>query len=323
MEKISASHYLSGLVIVSIFSATVSAVYSIILDNSLQFRPYDDLRISPLGRLLNPVIGATAYGFAALFSLHCSLQSQDSLKQIGWLLLMVLLLYTVHLTGSIAVWPALLLSGLLALGLRRGMRMKKVILLMTGVAAICGLVFATSYFLYPEFPLRLIPRTTSFRPDIWRVVIDIVVDKNPWVGLGLLDTGHLTVGELEYQHAHSIYFAGFCHGGLIGIALLAAVIVRGLRVVISASFPQESGGQTLNSNSSQLNPQVCSAAATRALPNLALVTLLYACVVFALDGDGVWHKIDLTWIVFWIPISLCVLIDTQSETRSAGSDVSC
>lgn len=308
------SGFLPALVILLIFSAAVSASYSIVLDFGLHFRPYDDLRISPMGRLFNPVIGATAYGMAALFSLHCLLQSRDALKQVGWSLLTVLLLVVVYMTGAIAVWSALALAVVLAVGLRSGMSFNKLILLLAGLAAVIGLLFAGCYFFYPELLIQLFPRTTSFRPEIWRVVIDLVIEKNPLIGFGQLDSGHLTVAEMQFQHAHSIYLAAFYYGGLIGFGLLAALIVMSFRVVISASFALESADQHENSHPLQMYEKLLIPTSIPALPNLALVALLYACVVFALDGDHLLSKIDLIWIVFWLPIALCALINNGRKS---------
>jgi hypothetical protein len=46
---------------------------------------------------------------------------------------------------------------------------------------------------------------------------------------------------------------------------------------------------------------------------LALSTLLYASITLMIDGNRLLEKIDFHWLVFWLPVALC-LVATGKES---------
>ena len=98
------------------------------------------------------------------------------------------------------------------------------------------------------------------------------------VGHGAPAGSELLIDGTVHKHAHSIYFATFFYGGIIGLILLLSLLAASF----GALFRMGAGQKVI----------------------LAVTTLLYSVIVLIFDGDRLLEKVDFMWVVFWLPIAL-------------------
>jgi len=304
--------FTSMLVRILVLSALVSALYSTYLAIEIGYQPYHEDRMYALGRLGNPIIGALSYGIACVFAVNIMLQTSDRIKRTGWLSGILILFYAIFLTGSVGIWIGLLLSMIVIYALHYRRTLKQTLIRLFVISGMGILVLTGIYCLFPEFFVSLFPRAFSYRPEIWSVAISRALEHNPWFGFGSLDSGNLIIGTQEFYHPHSIYFSNFYYGGLIGLLLLLYLIGNALNRATQSAF-----------NSNQVNgsesDKMCFHPAGSGFDNginlahMCLSSLVYSTIVFALDGDRVLDNVGLIWIAFWLPISLCVIIEIYGQ----------
>ncbi|HEB26569.1 MAG TPA: hypothetical protein ENI05_02160 [Porticoccus sp.] len=79
-------------------------------------------------------------------------------------------------------------------------------------------------------------RGMSWRPEIWSSVLERVKDCGMWFGCGYggWKSDAVVVGDMKFDHPHSIYLGQFFYGGIVAlvsyICLLAGFLFHGLRV---------------------------------------------------------------------------------------------
>jgi hypothetical protein len=111
----------------------------------------------------------------------------------------------------------------------------------------------------------------------------------------LLGTGYSGVGYIGkdmdklMQHPHSVFVAQFYYGGLIGFMMLCGVLFQAIRCL---------------SHSYSLEYTICSAA------------LCFACLALAFDGNRLVDKVNIIWLVFWLPIIMLVQQDESKSTKN-------
>ena len=140
---------------------------------------------------------------------------------------------------------------------------------------------------------ELARRSASFRPEIWRGLIEQTLSVNWLFGNGIASDSSFQYEMLEFQHAHSIYVSTFFYGGVIG--LLALLGFLGL-----------CAGRSLRANSSEIQA-------------LATMMLLYGVTVLLFDGDRILTKVDYIWMVFWLPIAMVLVADQENRNRNTIS----
>jgi O-antigen ligase len=310
------------LIRILVLSATVSALYSIYLYMEVGYQPSHEDRMYAMGRLGSPVMSALSYGIVVVFAIHMFLGSNDKVKQTGWLGCALILMYAIFLTGTVGVWIGVLLSLTTTHALHRKLNLNQIILRLA-MTLVLGILFVVGiYFLVPDLYAALFPRSFSFRPEIWSGAISRTLDHNAMFGFGHLDTGNMVMGNLEFHHAHSIYLSSFYYGGFIGLFLLLCLIVTAFLMALNSAF-----GGTASNNSGPVQNGMPNddgvGDRTLNLTHLSLSTLVYGCLVFALDGDRLLEKVDLVWLVFWLPISLCAISelrynDAQKDATQSG-----
>jgi putative inorganic carbon (hco3(-)) transporter len=268
--------FLKWFLAVLVLAATVSCIYSIYLYHSLpDYHPLDEERLYALGRLRNPVIAALSYGVVATISLNLIFSNKGMIRWLWGFCLGVLLL-GILLTESRGVWAGLLVSIPCTVLLQQNFsgRTKAVILFSLMAAAVTVSLMTWLGGYWDEVLLR----STSFRPEIWTRSVQLTMESNLMVGHGAPAGSELLIDGTVHKHAHSIYFATFFYGGIIGLILLLSLLAASF----GALFRMGAGQKVI----------------------LAVTTLLYSVIVLIFDGDRLLEKVDFMWVVFWLPIAL-------------------
>jgi O-antigen ligase len=155
------------------------------------------------------------------------------------------------------------------------------------VAVVGGLLLQD----YVSAIIALLPRGLSFRDQIWSQMLT-QMSAAQWVwGHGLGHPLSITLPSgVEHVHPHSIYFTMLFSSGLIGLLMLLAVLGNALL-------------------SAFRRPEL----------RLAGVLLAYSMGPLALDGDQLVSKLDVHWLLIWLPLGLIAAGQVRADTAAAGS----
>ncbi len=276
--------FLKWFLIITTLSAAVSAVYSIYLYFSLpDYHPLIEERLYALGRLRNPVIGALSYGIAAVICVNLLLVQAGPVRWL-WLICLCVLLYGTLLTETRSAWIGLIIAiPVSIIAQNRLDRRKRYLALSLFLMAVLVTLVTTWLGGYWD---EMLHRAASFRPEIWLRVLEDTFSANPLIGKGIAAGSKMEINGILFQHAHSIYFATFFYGGLAGLGLLLALLV-------SCIYPFR------NRSASDLSV-------------LALSGLAFAGSALFFDGDRLLTKVSYMWMVFWLPVSLCLLASREN-----------
>ena len=137
-------------------------------------------------------------------------------------------------------------------------------------------------FLGPEMLFR---RALSFRPEIWSEFISRTFAVNPWIGVGMTTDSTFQLPELLIKHPHSVFIATLFYGGVVGLLLYLAVILK-------AAFSLAGGRQ----------PE------TRLL---GFMLLAFGLTATALDGNELVTKVNYLWLLVWLPVGFAMKRDVS------------
>ncbi len=241
--------------------------------------PFPDSRLEPLGVMHHPNKSGCAYGLIALLAIHFLIRARDRRDRLVYTVLAAVLLGLVVMTQSRAALGAVCV-GLLALAGYRAL----------GVVAVA---LAASWALLAATPELWQERVLSFsyRPGIWRQVLE-EVGQRPWFGHGyLVDTAVPAYGQV-FSHAHNSYLATLRDGGVVGLALLLALLALAVR-----------WGWDLRSRHGE---------------RLYLALLLYGMTCIAMDFDRLLVHPKEIWLFFWLPVAL--IMARGGIRRGTGPD---
>ena len=262
----------------------VSCTYSIYLH--LAYPDYQPLpepeRMVGLGRLHNPTVSALAYGFCAVLCIHklfCNSITRRTIAAVCLVTLFIGIVYSGTRSAWIGIGSATIAAFLIHLRIATGLKL---------IVAIMTLTSASAVLIYVYGWEELIRRSTSFRPEIWNLVIQKTYEGNLLVGLGVTTDSTLEYGVYTFHHAHSIFFATLYHAGLIGISGLLMLVLLCCHKLYHAN----------NSETRQI----------------AITSFVYSMAVLVLNGGTILIKVDLMWIVFWLPIALVMMTGVQART---------
>ena len=263
-------------------AAMVSAVCSIYL----HFLPPDQQslpapRLYAIGRLSNPVVSATSYGFAVVLGIYLGLSLTRPVTRIALVIAIGFLLWAIALSGSRAAWLAIAIAAAAGVALTRPRYrwwLAAGTILMFGVLAVAltGLD-------------ELTRRAFSFRPEIWSHFVHLTLETAPFAGVGSGTSSEWVAGIETFRHPHSIFISTLYFGGAFGLAMLIGVYLLAARSLFMNREPLR-------------------------LP--ASMTLTFGLVVGLLDGDNLLTKIDYLWWIFWLPVALCISLNADGR-RSA------
>ena len=237
--------------------------------------PPNDGRMNGLGQLNTEVVAGLVFGFATLTVLHTA--HTVSARPV-WLsaLLLAPLVAAVWLTGSRnAVLSLILGSGVLLLAHHQPTPQRFVwsVLGVFSVVAL-GVTFA---WLQPEIRELVFPRGDSYRLIIWEQTW-LRIQDSPWFGVGVLSSDDVVMGDLRFNHPHSLYLSVALHGGMFGLVLCGWLLLRVLREFQIAYHHQD--------------------------VKFGLGVLGLALPAYTLDGHELLDKIGDTWFLIWLPVAI-------------------
>ncbi len=134
----------------------------------------------------------------------------------------------------------------------------------------------------------------SFRPGIWQEVLREVRER-PWFGHGMLEEPVVRAYGQIFSHAHNGYLATLRDGGVVGLAILLALLALGMR---RAWWQRQREGDSLT-----------------------LALLVYAAVSIAMDYDRILVQPTELWLFFWLPLGLALAAASGPVDRGSDNSV--
>jgi len=181
-------------------------------------KPYS--RLNDLGVLRNAIQIGCVYGMAVLLLYFSLLKRKMFTGSWSWLICMTLVLAIFCLTQSrgplVGLYIALLFGGLLT----RDAKLLFVLCCATLFTAI--LLAQGNGFLHH----MIVERGTSYRIEIFRYTMGLIM-QGVFFGQGILMEFSYRLGNgMLIKHPHNLYLTTWLHGGLAGLLLLAAFLMR-------------------------------------------------------------------------------------------------
>ena len=238
--------------------------------------PPEDGRLTGLGQLHLQVPAALIFGVALLCTFYWLFEA-PSLRWRALAVLNALCLFSaVFLTDSRNAWVAVPFACVVYLISRRTMSASRFGVIVIALAA-SALVVVGALLVSPASEL-LLPRGDSYRPAIWAEILSRALAGGPWFGSGVLADEDVFVGCYLLAHPHNMYLAVLYQGGIVAVALFAALLVLSVRTLL-ANF-------------------------ARPEAKLALGIYALALPAYLLDGHQLVAKIGWTWMLIWLPVAI-------------------
>jgi len=280
-----AENFLYLLVVTIVLAALLSALEWLYLTMTS-----DDI-VSAVGRLRYSALAAISWGFAVILALWLTAVSATPIAKICWaiagLFLAIAALYQEILYVQIALSIAIASAGYLHL--KASWSQKKPRIFVIGCVVV---FFALSLFLSAS-----LNEIQNDRPTIWNQSVQHLFDVpgKPLFGFGLMgDTTMSLPCEIHYagevchvSHPHSLFVSTLVYGGIIGLFLLFTLLIWTMNILASDIHQRPA--------------------------QLALVILSYAIPLLLFDGDRIIDKIDIVWLLLWLPIGIALSIKPETH----------
>ena len=280
-----AGNFLYLLVVTIVLAALLSALEWLYLTMTS-----DDI-VSAVGRLRYSALAAISWGFAVILALWLTAVSATPIAKICWaiagLFLAIAALYQEILYVQIALSIAIASAGYLHL--KASWSQKKPRVFVIGCVVV---FFALSLFLSAS-----LNEIQNDRPTIWNQSVQHLFDVpgKPLFGFGLMgDTTMSLPCEVHYagevchvSHPHSLFVSTLVYGGIIGLFLLFTLLIWTMNILASDIHQRPA--------------------------QLALVILSYAIPLLLFDGDRIIDKIDIVWLLLWLPIGIALSIKPETH----------
>ena len=236
-------------------------------------------RLNGLGQLDTHIIAALVYGFVAILAMQALLREERLLWRIPAALTILFAAYAIYASDSRNAWVSVAL-GMSVLVLAEKVTQRDVF--RNGVMTVGLLVGITLVFLFANEATRtfLLPRGTSFRPEIWDQAMSRIFDGHAWFGLGIITDNNFLIGESVILHPHSLYLSVLYQGGFVALVMFVVVLWKTLQELLRAYDEPDA--------------------------KLALGVLGLALPAYLLDGHELLDKIGSTWFLVWLPIAIAV-----------------
>jgi len=227
--------------------------------------PFPTSRLEPLGVMHHQNKSACAYGIFLVFCMYYVSTERGRDNRIVYSMVALVLLSLIILTQSRTALTATCVSLLVLVGYRA------LAIFALGSAASLALVATNSR----EWLQRV--ENFSFRPGIWEQVL-ADMQGHWWFGHGYLVDRHVQAYGKVFNHAHNSYLASLRDGGMIGLALLLAILAVAARW---AWHLYRQRGE-----------------------RIYLALLSFGMTAVTMDYDRLLVHPKEIWLFFWLPVAL-------------------
>ncbi len=239
--------------------------------------PFPSSRLEPLGVMHHQNKAGAAYGMFLVVAVQFALGDRDGRRRLAYFGLAAALACLVLFTQSRTALAGVCAGLVVMLGWR------SLLLVVPGIGISLALLASNP----ADWWHRV--ETFSFRPGIWRQVLDDM-QGHWWAGHGYLVDPHVQAYGQTFNHAHNSYLASLRDGGLPGLALLLAAL--GLACLQAWQIFRERGER------------------------LYLALLLYGMTCIFMDFDRLLVQPKEMWLYLWLPIAL--VLATYPRRGSPG-----
>jgi O-antigen ligase len=246
-------------------------------------------RLNGLGQLDTQVVAALVYGVVLIFVLDVVVTDQSA----GWRGLAAfsafVVAYAVYLSDSRNAWVSVLL-GAGIFGLAHVVNNRERFVVAVGALAVVLLAAIAALIASETTEAFILPRGSSFRPEIWRAALERITDGNKWLGLGINTPDDFRIFGRTFLHPHNMYLSVAYQGGLIALGLLLVLLGWVIRALMrNYSSPDA---------------------------KFALGVLSIAVSAYLLDGHELIDKIGATWLMFWLPVAIALGFNWSQPSRA-------
>ena len=246
-----------------------------------------DGRLNGLGQLDTHVIGALVFGIVVVFGLQVFLRERSAWRWFGGFAILAGAVAVV-LSDSRNAWVSVAI-GISVLVLAETVKdRQRFIASLASVTVLIG-VGALALILNEDTRSLILPRGTSYRPEIWSAALARLAEGNYWVGLGVYTSDDLVIDGIRFQHPHNLYIASLFKAGAIGLVLFLGLIGATLSVLFDHYDEADA--------------------------KLGLGILGVALPSFMLDGHELLDKIGATWLLFWLPVAIALGLSWSRKLR--------
>lgn len=271
---------------IAVFGGAAAAVALI---RFFAFAP-DDGRLGGIGQLESQVIAALIFGVALLCTMHWVFEAPS----LRWRVLAVVnalcLSSAVFLTDSRNARVAVPFACVVYLVSRRSKSVATFAPVVAAMGALALLLVAG--LLASPVSAYLLPRGDSYRLAIWAEVLSRVLAGAPWLGNGVSTEDGVLIGCYLMAHPHNMYLAVLYQGGVVAVALFAALLVLSVRTLLRNFARREA--------------------------KLALGIYALALPAYLLDGHELLTRIGWTWMLIWLPVAISVALSGGGRLDDAN-----
>ncbi len=231
--------------------------------------PFPEARLEPLGVMHHPNKSACAYGVALMFCTHYILNERGRDNRALYVVLATILLSLILLTQSRTALAAVCAGLLVMAGWR-------------AIGAILG-GLGVSWLLIASNPKDWWHRVSefSFRPGIWEQQIEDMAG-HWWLGHGFVSETSVAAYDKVFNHAHNSYIASLRDGGVIGLAMMLAILA--LAILWSSRLLRERRER------------------------FYLAMILYGMTCVTMDFDRILLAPRELYLFFWLPIAFVMAL---------------
>lgn len=247
----------------AVWLAGLAALVSIVVWYSSH--PFPTSRIEPLGVMHHQNKAGSAYGIFLVLCVHYLFTDRARRQRLAYCALAAALLSLVIFTQSRTAMAGVCVGLLVLVGYR--------------ALAVAGLGVLGMWALMAADPRKWVERVGdfSFRPGIWEKVLADMQDYW-WFGYGYLTDPAVAAYDKLFAHAHNGYLATLRDGGLVGLALLLAIL--GLAALWAWQLYKTRGER------------------------IYMALLLYGMTSITMDYDRLLVQPKEIWLFFWLPLAL-------------------
>lgn len=236
-------------------------------------------RLTGFCALNNPILAAYVMGAAAVWLINW-MPAKRSGQLLWGLALLTLSVFVVMTWTRGAIIPLALCLILMPLWDRR--RVARVVALITAAGAAVVVLFFSS---------QLMQRGSSFRVGIFEAALSKIAE-NPWLGLGKATDYQIVVGPNTWLHSHNL----FTHTAIeLGVFALAVLIAIWLLVLLRAWQNRHS-----------------------ALGRGLICLWIFSTIAVQFDGTRLWDAPGPFWLVTWLPITYCLVLEWAARSGKAS-----